>query len=277
MIFARFLPHHTLSRLIALLANCRYAWVKRPLIRWFIRFFKIDTSEIKRESLDDYPNFNAFFIRELADGARPISPDPKTIVSAADGMVSQFGNIEESSLLQVKGRYYDLDCLLGENEQWTIPFRNGKFLTCYLSPRDYHRVHMPVAGKLRHMVYLPGRLYSVNAKAVATVPELFCRNERVVSFFDTKFGRVAVVMVGAMLVAGITTLWAGQVTPRRPHEKFIWHYATDEVSLDKGDEMGYFNYGSTVILLFQENTIEWLPELGMDMSIKMGQTIAVAN
>ncbi|VFT55029.1 phosphatidylserine decarboxylase [Pseudomonas aeruginosa] len=207
------LPHHLLSRLIGFAADCRATWFKDRLIAWFARRYQVDMREAQVEDLQAYEHFNAFFTRALKDGARPLAQEPGAVLCPADGAISQLGPIEHGRIFQAKGHSYSLAELLGGDAELAAPFMGGDFATVYLSPRDYHRVHMPLAGTLREMVYVPGRLFSVNQTTAENVPELFARNERVVCLFDTERGPMAVVLVGAMIVASIETVWAGLVTP----------------------------------------------------------------
>ncbi len=224
---------------------------------------------------DSYPSFNAFFTRALKADARPVAEGDKFIVSPADGAISQLGNIESGRIFQAKGQEYTVNELLAGDAELVEKYRDGTFVTVYLSPRDYHRVHMPVSGTLKSTTYVPGDLFSVNQTTVNRVPRLFARNERLVCLFDTELGQVASVMVGAMIVAGIETVWAGPVAP---HGKKIQasHFSNTQnpPTLDAGAEMGRFMLGSTVILLLQAGHIEWLPELQAGSSVRMGQALA---
>ncbi|XKE44576.1 archaetidylserine decarboxylase [Halomonas organivorans] len=242
------LPQHLLSRLIGRLADCRVGWLKNALIRAFIRQFKVDMGEAHEPEPSAYPSFNDFFTRPLKDGARPIG---EGLVSPADGTLSQFGPIGHGRLIQAKGHDFTAADLLGGDLEAAARFHDGSFATVYLSPSDYHRVHMPVAGTLREMVYVPGRLFSVNAATTHHVPNLFARNERLVCHFDTAHGPMALVLVGAMIVAAIETVWAGQITPLPRGEVQRLRFDTP-VHLEKGEEMGRFKLGSTVVMAFAE-------------------------
>ena len=269
------LPHHGLSRLVALLANNQWSLIKNPLIFLFMRHFKVDLSESSIQDYRQFDNFNAFFTRQLLDGARPLQGEDGVIVSPADGAISQLGEIQEQLLLQAKGINYSAVDLLGGNVQDAELFRNGSFITIYLSPRDYHRVHMPISGTLTKTVYVPGRLFSVNQRTTERVTGLFTRNERLVCFFDTPAGPMALILVGAMIVAGIETVWAGQVCPNR-NGKLTTEFSNQSppLELDKGDEMGRFKLGSTVILLFGPGAASLEKELQPDNTIKLGEAIA---
>ncbi|WP_043448295.1 archaetidylserine decarboxylase [Halotalea alkalilenta] len=261
------LPHALISRLAGRIASARTPWLKNLLIQRFARLYGIDMSEAEIEDPRAYACFNDFFTRALKPGARPIE---EGIVSPADGAVSQCGAIRHASIFQAKGHEYSVDTLLGGGDVWSEPFRHGSFATIYLSPRDYHRVHMPCAGRLRRTVYVPGRIFSVNRATAAEVPHLFARNERLVCHFDTEYGPMAMVLVGAMIVAGIETVWAGQVPPHG--EQIQRHDFSDGVSLDKGAEMGRFKLGSTVILCFGEGVAP-VAQLAAGDPLRLGQRL----
>lgn len=265
------LPQHGLSRLIGALANCRRPWVKNAFIRWFIRRYHVDMSIALTPNIESYENFNQFFTRSLTPGARPVVCGLNTIACPVDGFVSQIGNIQDLQLFQAKGFHFDLSSLLAGNKQHADYFRFGHYATLYLSPKDYHRIHMPITGKLREMIYVPGKLFSVNASSVAYVPNLFARNERVICLFETQAGIVAVILVGAMIVAGIHTVWAGQVAPSSQKQIQSWQYTDQNIVLQKGAELGHFQLGSTVILLCASNQIQWAENIKPDQSIVMGQ------
>lgn len=267
------LPHHTLSRLVGKLASCRTVWLKNALITRFIKRFNVDMSQAAQPEPTAYANFNDFFTRALREGARPLSDAPNGILCPADGAISQLGTIEQGRLFQAKGHSFSLTELLGGDTERATPFMGGQFATVYLSPRDYHRLHMPVTGTLREMIYVPGRLFSVNQTTAENVPDLFARNERVVCIFDTELGPMAMVLVGAMIVASIETVWAGQITPPTRTLK-TWQYdvsARAPIVLEKGAEMGRFLLGSTVILTFAPNQMEWCEKLKAGSPVEMGQ------
>jgi phosphatidylserine decarboxylase len=206
--FQYVLPHHVLSRLAGCVAECRVRWFKNAFTQWFVRRYQVDMSQALVEDITGYEHFNAFFTRALKPGARPLDETPGAILCPADGAVSQLGAIEHGRIFQAKGHSFSTLELLGGDARLSAPFMGGEFATIYLSPKDYHRVHMPLAGTLREMVYVPGRIFSVNQTTAENVPELFARNERVVCLFDTERGPMAVVLVGAMIVASIETVWA---------------------------------------------------------------------
>jgi len=266
------LPQHWLSRLAGRLADCEVPWIKNPLIRAFTRHFEVDLSEAEQPDGTAYPSFNAFFTRPLKAGARPIAADG--IACPADGAISQLGSITGSRIFQAKGRDYTTLELLGGDATLAERFDNGSFATIYLSPRDYHRVHMPLDGVLERTVHIPGHLFSVNRATAEGVPRLFARNERLVAMFDTPAGPMAMVLVGAMIVAGIDTVWAGQVAPagRKP-QHIAFGAAAQRVALVRGAEMGRFRLGSTVILLFPRGVASWDPALRAGSPVRMGQAM----
>lgn len=263
-----------LSRLAARFANSETRWLKGLLIRRFIKTYHVNMNEAAAVA-ESYPCFNAFFTRALKNDARPIADAEKFILSPADGAISQLGRIESGRIFQAKGQDYAVSELLAGDAGLAEKYRDGMFVTIYLSPRDYHRVHMPVSGTLQSTTYVPGDLFSVNQITASHVPRLFARNERLVCVCDTELGEVTSVMVGAMIVAGIETVWAGPVTPHGKEIQTSRYSETQKpTSLDAGAEMGRFMLGSTVILLFGEGKIEWLPELQAGSTVRMGQALA---
>lgn len=267
------LPQHCLSRLTGRLAECRTPWLKNTLIKAFANHFIVNMQEAERESFQDYENFNDFFTRALKPDARTVCAEPHSIVSPADGAVSEIGDIELGSILQAKGQSYSLINLLGGDPGLCNQLMGGKFATIYLSPRDYHRVHMPCAGKLVRTTYVPGALFSVNQTTANHVPGLFARNERLVCEFEGEQGPFVLILVGAMIVAGIETVWAGEVAPVKPRLSKQDFLQQEEILLQKGDEMGRFKLGSTAIILFPENTVEWHENLNNGSALQMGQAI----
>ena len=264
------LPQHALSRLVLAATRVRIPWFKNLLTRGFLRLFSLDMSEAMEPDPYRYGSFNDFFTRALRADARPIDPDPESIASPVDGIVSECGTIDNDRLLQAKGRQYTLDELLAR-QPWARSFQGGSFATLYLAPFNYHRIHMAVQGTLRDTVYVPGRLFSVNSATAGLVPRLFARNERVLTLFDTEFGQFALVMVGALNVGSMATVWAGDITPA-PH-RVVTRIPSPAVTLDKGAELGRFNMGSTVILLFEPNRAEWHPLLRAGSVVQLGQAI----
>lgn len=274
------LPHHFVSRLVFRLTRIESKLVP-SIVRVFSNIYKVQLDEAVHSDPKHYRSFNEFFTRELRDDCRSIERAANSITSPVDGTVSQLGRIDDGTLYQAKGIKYSLLDLVGGRESDARHFSNGHFATLYLSPRDYHRIHMPITGKLTSMHYVPGRLYSVAPHTVRTVAGLFARNERVVCLFDTNAGKLAMILVGAINVAAIETVWAGLITP--PNSKQIIHkdYKDDRTDSDtgnvqqqfnKGDEMGRFNMGSTVILLF-ENADSWQPELAEGSPVQLGEMI----
>lgn len=266
-------PQHLLSRLVGWCARSEIPWIKTTFINQFSNRFDIDLSEAVIEDPDQFPSFNAFFTRALKDGARPIAPETDDIACPADGTISQLGKLRGSDVLQAKGQYYSVYELLGGDSALASEFSNGHFATVYLSPRDYHRVHMPVTGTLREMIYVPGKLFSVNAVTTRQVPRLFARNERAVCIFDTEQGPVAVILVGAMIVAGIETVFAGQVTPQPTEITRTRYDRVEPVVIEKGAELGRFMLGSTVVMLFPEGACDWEAGLGAESPVRMGQPL----
>ncbi|HEY3698206.1 MAG TPA: archaetidylserine decarboxylase [Spongiibacteraceae bacterium] len=267
------LPQHLLSRWIGRIAESETPWVKNTFINWFVRRYNVDMSEAENADPLSYRNFNAFFTRALRADARPLATIANSIVCPADGSVSQAGRIESGRILQAKGQWYSALELIGGDETVAAAFNEGHFATIYLSPRDYHRVHMPVGGKLERMIYVPGDLFSVNQTTADNVPRLFARNERLVCIFSTDCGPVAVILVGAMIVAAIETVWAGQIAPAIAHDKVRNEAASAPVQLDKGAEMGRFKLGSTVVLLFGKDAVTWSEALTVGNTVRMGQQI----
>ncbi|TDR50864.1 phosphatidylserine decarboxylase [Halomonas ventosae] len=261
------LPHHLLSRLVGALADCRLPWLKNALIRAFIRQFRVDMDEAAEPDPTAYATFNDFFTRALEEDARPLG---EGLVSPADGTLSQFGAVEAGQLLQAKGHRFSMMELLGDDGEAARRYLDGSFATVYLSPSDYHRVHMPASGTLTEMVYVPGRLFSVNAATTEHVPNLFARNERLVCHFDTEHGPMVVVLVGAMIVAAIETVWAGQITPLSGEVQRV-RFDTP-VRLEKGEEMGRFKLGSTVVMAFSE-PVTFTGDLAPATKVRMGQSL----
>ncbi|MGB0468711.1 MAG: archaetidylserine decarboxylase [Pontibacterium sp.] len=276
ILFQHIMPQHLLSRLVGRIAECKTPWIKNRFITWFAKRYGINMSEALIENPTDFENFNAFFTRELKPGVRSIDADDNAIVSPADGAISQLGPIEHGRIFQAKGRGYGLTTLLGGQADLAEPFIGGFFSTIYLSPKDYHRVHMPVTGTLRETVFVPGDLYSVNQSTAENVDQLFARNERLVAIFDTAFGPMAMVLVGAMVVAGIETVWAGHEAPlkREAVRKSFQPSTPEPVTLQKGEEMGRFKLGSTVVLLFGPEAIAWQETLGANSPLQLGERIA---
>lgn len=271
----RVAPQHALSALMYRLTRSRQRWLAQGLIRLFIRLYGVDLGEaVDGGAARHYSSFNAFFTRALKPDVRPIASSAKYLVSPADGTVSQIGSIDGDAIFQAKGHSFDVSSLLGGDAARAAPFQGGRFATIYLSPKDYHRLHMPATGRVKEMVYVPGRLFSVNEATVSLVPQLFARNERVITVFDTAAGPMALILVGAILVGSIETVWHGVITPRpSPRQPEIWEYRESGPVLERGAEMGRFNMGSTVIILFGPGVMEWVRNIKRGDSVRMGETI----
>lgn len=272
----RLLPKHALSRLIAVAAESKRPWLKNWLINRAIDGFDIDMEEAITDDLEHYDNFNSFFTRELKAGVRPIAKGKNSIVSPADGVISQAGPINKTRILQAKGIDYSVSRLIGSSDT-AKRFDNGSFATIYLSPKDYHRVHMPAAGKLIRSRYIPGELFSVNDKTAQALPGLFARNERLVCEFESKeLGDFVVIFVGAMLVAGIETVWGGFEQPGPGLVRETDH-SKAPLAYKKGEEIGRFKFGSTVILLFKEQAVAWQDDIKAAAAVNMGEKIATGK
>jgi phosphatidylserine decarboxylase len=267
------LPHHLLSALMFLATRVRWRPFKDLLIRTIIRHFGIDMKEARESDPTAYETFNAFFTRALVPGARPIAADDRAIACPADGALSQLGAIEAGRIFQAKGLDYSLLDLLGGRDDWAQRLDGGAFATIYLSPRDYHRVHMPIAGTLREMIHVPGRLFTVKPTTATIVPRLFARNERVICLFEGAAGPFAVILVGAIFVGCMETVWAGRITPIGRRDPDLTYAAEAPIRLDKGAEMGRFNMGSTVILLFGPGKVAWDSQLQPGDDLRMGRQI----
>lgn len=270
----RLLPQFLMGRLVHRLARVRAPWFKNLCIRGFARLFPVRIEEAGQPVPEGYDSFNDFFTRALKPGARPQDPDPRAVTGPADGRVQQSGALADGQLLQAKGMTYSAAELLGDTTA-AGDYRNGWFLTTYLAPQDYHRVHAPLAGTLRTMIYVPGARLSVNEATAAAVPGLFATNERLVCLFESDAGPFAMVLVGALNVASISTTWAGEVLPREPRQLRRWHYpAGAGVRIERGAHIGHFNLGSTVILLLPENTVTPADGLEPGASLRVGQRVA---
>ena len=267
------LPQHALSRLIHGLARWRWRPWKNLLIGAFSRAYGVNRGEAAASERHAYVSFNDFFTRALAPGTRPVDNAPDALISPVDGRLSEFGGITAGQLIQAKGQAYSVGELLGGDLELAAPFHHGRFATLYLSPRDYHRVHMPVAGSLQRMLHVPGRLFGVSPPLVRRVPRLFARNERVVSLFDTPAGAMAMVLVGAIGVGSIETVHAGEITPPRGQRIRSWDYRRSPPSLARGAEMGRFNLGSTVIVLFAGDAMTWQADLAVGQPVRLGERL----
>lgn len=267
------LPHHFLSRIVYALMRSEIVWLKNFLIRLISRIAGINISEALSPDEADYASFNAWFTRALKPGARVFDTDAQAFLSPCDGRISETGDLHENRILQAKGKDYTVQDLLA-NDPVCSQLTDGYFSTIYLSPRDYHRLHMPLGGHLQRMIHVPGRLFSVAPYTARQVPGLFARNERVISVFETEYGPMVMVLVGAMLVSSTETVWAGEVTPTKSKTVSVTDYTGKDISLSKGDEMGRFNMGSTVVLLMPPDTIGNLNGLGANDVVMVGQKLA---
>jgi len=269
-------PHGLLTRLMYRATRVRAPWFKRWQINWFIRRYGVDMSQAEQPDLETYPDFNSFFIRALRPDARPLPADAAALVSPVDGTVSQAGRIDDDRLYQAKGHEFTLAELLAGADRHASTFTGGTFATLYLAPRDYHRVHLPCDGVLREMTYVPGHLFSVSPRTTVALAGLFARNERLVMIFDTACGPMAVIMVGAMFVAGMETVWTGLVTLDHREATRHWDFSDrpEPLRFARGDEIGRFNMGSTVIVLLPPDCAELAPEITADRVVRMGQRLA---
>lgn len=264
-----------LTNFLGYLANVRCKKIKNNLISLFIHHYKVNMNESAIKDFHDFVNFNDFFTRQLDPMARSIDANPNHLISPADGIISAAGHIQYNQLLQAKGAYFSLSDLLGGDEKLEKQFHNGRFITIYLAPKDYHRVHLPFAGSLRKMIYVPGTLYSVNPFSVVNIPSLFARNERVICYFETALGPLCVILIGALIVGSIVTAWGGKTKRLKQNTVVETTYADNFLHLQTGAEVGYFQLGSTVIVLTPSN-VEWLPECIANAPLKMGQPIATS-
>ncbi len=274
------LPKKALTELAGWGASRRGGWLTKAVIDAFVWFYKVDMAEASKPHTGSYSTFNDFFVRPLKEGARPVDPDASLLALPCDGAISQLGRITGDQIFQAKGHYYTLQALLAGNDELAEKFIDGEFVTTYLAPRDYHRVHMPCNGILREMIYVPGDLYSVNPLTARNIPNLFARNERVICVFDTDHGPMVQILVGATIVGSIETVWAGTVTPPREGVIKRWRYPSAEhdgaVVLLKGQEMGRFKLGSTVINLFAPDRVKLAESLEAESKTRLGQPLAIA-
>ena len=269
------LPKHALTVLVGRAAAAKGGVATAAVIRWFIRRYGVDMSEAADPEPDHYRSFNDFFTRALRPGARPLAV--ADLLCPVDGAISQFGAIAGANIVQAKGHHYTTDALLAGDAQLAAQFADGHFATLYLSPKDYHRIHMPCAARLTRMVHVPGDLYSVNPATAAAVPGLFARNERVVCCFEAAFGPFVLVLVGATIVGSMATVWHGVVNPPRPGRVREWRYDDRELQLERGDEMGRFLLGSTVVLLFPKLPLRFDAAWAPGGSIRLGQAMATLD
>ena len=266
------MPKLAMTRLAGRVASAEWGTATTWIIKRFVKRYNVNMSEAAHADPAHYKSFNEFFTRPLKDGARPISNSEW--VCPVDGAISQCGAIERDQIFQAKGHQYSTRALVGGDAALAAQFQNGQFATLYLSPRDYHRIHMPIAGKLLRMVHVPGDLFSVNPTTARGVPGLFARNERVVCEFETEKGPMVLVLVGATIVGSMATVWHGQVNPPRPANVREWRYESQDVRLKQGEEMGRFLLGSTVVMLFPESSIQFPSEWVSARPIQMGETMS---
>nr|WP_314739711.1 archaetidylserine decarboxylase [uncultured Haemophilus sp.] len=274
------LPQLSITRAAGWLAEQKWGAVTHFIIKLFAQKYKVNLDEAEKSQPSDYQTFNEFFIRPLKAGVRPIVEGEKAIALPADGRVSEYGKIVDNQLIQAKGHFFTLETLLANDAEMAEKFKDGDFITTYLSPSDYHRVHMPCDATLRKMIYVPGELFSVNPFLAEHVPNLFARNERVICEFDTEFGPMVQILVGATVTASMSTVWAGVINPPRPNEVVEYHYETTgekAIHLKKGEEMGAFRLGSTVINLFPKNTISFADEIQTGNTTRMGELLGMLN
>jgi len=266
------LPTHFLSAILHWFMRIEWPAIKNLQMKLFCQAYPVNLSEAKERDFNYYKNFNQFFTRELTPDARPIHADPSKVLSPVDGAISELGPIKTDLLYQAKGHYFTLEELLGGDKELAKQFEHGQFATIYLSPKDYHRIHMPVDGTLQQMIHVPGQLFGVNPSSVKAIPRLFSRNERVVNIFQTPTGPMALIQVGAIFVSSIETTWHGVVTPPRQQRVQSWSY-NGEIAIKQGEEMGRFNMGSTVILLFAKNQMQWHKDLKAEKAVRLGDEI----
>ena len=265
-------PKLLMTRLAGRWANAHAGRWTTATIRWFIQHYRVNMDEAAEPDPSAYPTFNAFFTRALRSGARPLAP--ATLTCPVDGTISQLGAIKDGSIFQAKGHSYTATALLGGDASLAAIFTDGSFATLYLSPRDYHRIHMPCDGRLLRMVHVPGSLFSVNPTTARNVPGLFARNERVVCLFETAFGPMVLVLVGATIVGSMATVWHGQVNPPRTGQLRQWDYADPSIRLRQGEEMGRFQLGSTVIVLLPRADLRWTGDWSAGHPIRLGEAMA---
>lgn len=274
------LPHHLLNKLARFLGNCSIGWVKRLLINYFLHKYKINLQEAINSDPSSYKNYNDFFTRKLRPGVRNIDSTPHTIVSPCDGYITQYGDLTPELLIEAKGKQLSLNGILATTHPRIteiIDWRNfigGKFVNIYLAPHNYHRIHMPITATLTDMIYIPGRLFSVNPKFIPKIPKVFTLNQRILNIFDSpEAGKVVVILVGAMIVGSIVTTWHGEVTPSKSNQVKLWNYKDKKINLSRGEELGYFQLGSTVILLCDNKNLHFTTNIQINTSIHLGNKI----
>lgn len=266
------MPKQAMTQLAGHLANAEWGRFTTWVIKRFVKRYQVNMAEAVHADPAHYKSFNEFFTRPLKEGVRPVADSQW--VCPVDGAISQCGPIDKDQIFQAKGHHYSTRALVGGDEQLAAQFQNGQFATLYLSPRDYHRIHMPIAGQLLRMIHVPGDLFSVNPTTARGVPGLFARNERVVCEFETEKGPMVLVLVGATIVGSMATVWHGQVNPPRPGMVREWRYETQAVQLQKGEEMGRFLLGSTVVMLFPQNSIQFPADWLSTRPLRMGEAMS---
>lgn len=269
-----FIPKHLLSAMMHWFMQVETPWIKNGIIKLLTKIYGINVSEAADENFDNYPHFNAFFTRALKDDARPIDQRENCWVSPVDGLISQSTHIEGNKIIQAKCHHYTLEALVGGDIEYAKTFRNGDAAVIYLSPKDYHRIHMPVAAKLISMTYVPGDLFAVNPATVRNIEGLFARNERLVIRFENDHGPFCLIMVGAIFVGSMETVWEGKITPEYSPTIQHWDYTEQNLSFEKAQEIGRFNMGSTVVLLTPEGQLPELGKININTPIQMGQHLA---
>lgn len=272
------LPKHALSRCTGFLASKRLGFVTQFFIKQFIKAYQVDMNEAAREEPSQYTTFNDFFTRELKDGIRPIDDTEQGLCMPVDGTISQFGRIFDDRMIQAKGHHFTVQDLLGGDPDDAAPYQDGEFMTIYLAPSDYHRIHVPCDAVLQKMVFVPGDLFSVNPLTAQHVPNLFARNERVVAFFESEHGPFTMTFVGATIVASIETVWAGTIAPLK-QQVLSWDYANPQpIVFKKGEEVARFKLGSTVILTFPQGSMQWHEGTCAELATtRLGQPLATWN
>jgi phosphatidylserine decarboxylase len=265
------IPKQALTVLAGKLAGAEAGGLTTGIIRWFVGRYGVNMAEAANPDIASYASFNEFFTRPLRDGARPLAA--ADFICPVDGAISQFGAIERDQIFQAKGHSYSTTALVGGDRELAARFENGSFATLYLSPRDYHRIHMPCDGRLMRMIHVPGALFSVNPTTARGVPGLFARNERVVCVFDSPHGPFVLTLVGATIVGSMATVWHGLVNPPRPGHLREWNYADQQIALRQGDEMGRFLLGSTVVMLFPKGAFKFNPDWAPAQAIRLGEAM----
>lgn len=268
----KIMPSKLISKVAFYISTCRVPFIKNSLIDLFIKYYDVDLSISVIKDIDDFDCFHDFFIREIELDQRPLPRKLDTICSPAEGVINNIGLIDNGSIIQAKDHNYDVKNLLGGDRVLSNNFNQGNFVTIYLAPRDYHRIHMPMDGTLKKMIYIPGKLFSVNKIAAQNIPNLFANNERVIFLFDTEIGEIALIMVGSMIVGSIYTSWSGTVNPQTG-DIHSWDYSGHKINFKKGEEIGYFHMGSTAILLTPPNKCNWDKSLDEDSKVELRQSI----